>query len=108
MRGHELGIQKREPAPAQARHQMHQGDLRGIPFRVEHALAEEGPVEPHTIATTDEAAVPVDLHPVAVARIEEFAVEFANAPADPGLLPIHSGSGAAGDDPVEIPIDPDL
>jgi hypothetical protein len=87
---------------------VNEGDLGSIPFGVEHALAEESPIEAHAIEAADEAVVPIDLHRVAVTGIEEFAVQFADAPADPGLLPVHAGGGAASDNPVEILVDPYL
>ena len=81
---------------------------RGIALRVEHALAEEGAVQPDPVKAADEAALPVDLHRVAIAGIEELAIESPDASADPGLAAVEVGRGAARDHGVEIMVDPDL
>ena len=75
---------------------------------MEHALAEECPLKPDAVEAPDQPVVPVDLHRVTDAGVEQFAVEIADAPADPGLLPVEARRGAARDDPVEIVIDPHL
>ena len=45
---------------------------------------------------------------MAEAGIEELAVKLADPPADPGLLPVEARRGAAGDHPIEVPVDVDL
>ncbi len=107
VRCHELGIEQREAAPAQAGDEMSQRHLRSVAFLMEHALAEESLLKPDPVEAPDQTSVPVDFHRVTMAGIEQGAVELADAPADPGFLPVVARSGAAGDDPFEVVIDPD-
>src|SRR5215470_9247540 len=62
-----LRVEQLEPALDQPGHQMNQRDLRGIAGAVEHALAEEGAPEAHTIEAADQIIVLPDLDAVAMA-----------------------------------------
>src|SRR4029078_6202086 len=55
--GHELAIEKREIADLQARNEPRQRNLRGVRLPAEHALAEEGAAELHSIEPADQLAV---------------------------------------------------
>src|SRR6476620_9679674 len=105
MRGHELRVEKGEPALPEPRHQVHEGDLRGVPFPVEHALAEEGSLQPDAIKAAHQSVVAIDLDGVAETGIEQLAVKPADAAADPGFLTVEPRRGAAGDHRIEILVD---
>ena len=75
MLGDELRVEQREAAAFEPRHEMDQRDLRGVALAVEHALAEEGGAEPHAVEPADQPPVPVGLDGVAMAEVEELAVE---------------------------------
>ncbi len=79
MLGHELGVEQAEAAGPQPRHEVDERDLRGVALAVEHALAEEGAAEPHAVEAADQPAVAPDLDRVAVAEVEQLAVEAADA-----------------------------
>src|SRR5918995_1385060 len=82
--------------------------FRGVALAVEHALAKEGRPQCDPIQAADKAAVPPDLDGVAMAEIEEVAVEASDAGVDPRLVAVAARLGTAGNDGVEIPVDADL
>ena len=92
MVGDELGVEQLEAAGLEARHQMHQRDLRGVARAVEHALAEEGAAERDAVKPADQLALEIDLDAVAVPALVQLAIEAADALVDPGARPARRGS----------------
>src|SRR6516165_9665941 len=72
---------------------------------MEHALAEEGAAERHSVESSDKLVAVVYLHAVAMPAFVKFAVERADARVDPGALPPRLRFRAAIEHPVEIPVD---
>src|SRR5262249_2733137 len=104
MRGDELGVEQDETAGAQARHEMHQRDLRGVAGAVEHALAEEGAAEAHPVKAAHQGAAVIDLDGVAMADVVKLAIKLADAPIDPGARTARSRFGAAINDGLEVAV----
>ena len=102
-----LGVEQPVSAGAQARHQMHQRDLRCVAGAMEHALAEEGAAERNAIETADQRIAVIDFDAVGMPVVVEAAVDLADAAVDPGFGAVLLGFGAALDRAVEIPVDPD-
>ena len=107
MIGDELGVEQREAAGAQPRHQMHQRHLRGVARAVEHALAEERAAEADAVEPAGQLAVLVGLDAVAMADVVELLVERADARVDPGARPAGLRLGAAVEHAVEVAVDRD-
>src|SRR5262245_43219069 len=108
MLGDELGIEQTEAAGDQPRTQEHQRHLAGIARVGKHTLAEEGAVERHAVEAANQTVARPGLHRVAVAGIEQIAVQAANAAVDPGGAPARTGHGAAVDHRLEVVINSDL
>ena len=87
-----LRVEEPEAARAEPRHEMHQRDLRGVGLAMEHALAEERRPEADAVEAADELARRARLHRVAMADVEELAIEPADAVVDPGLGPPRPGA----------------
>ena len=68
----------------------------------------KAPPQADPIEAAHEAVALVNLDSVAVPGFEKLAVKLADAAADPGFLAVKSGRGAAGDDRIEIVVDPDF
>ena len=79
MVGDELRVEQPEAAGPQPRHQMHQRDLGGVARAMEHALAEERAAERDAVEPADQRIAVIDLDGVAMAVLEELAVEPADA-----------------------------
>ena len=86
---------------------MHERDLRGVARAVEHALAEEGAAERDAVESADELVAVIDLDGVAMAALEQCAVDAADARIDPGAGAVLLGFGAALDHRVEVAVDMD-
>src|SRR5947209_18269795 len=108
MRRDELRIEKPELAPAQARDEMDECDLRGVATRVEHALAEERRAEAHAVQAADEPAFEPGFHCVDVSAVEQRAIQPPDRPVDPGLAALRARCRATLDHRIEIAVDPDL
>ena len=76
MVGHELGVEQAEAAGLQPRDEMHERDLGGVARAVEHALAEEGAAEADAVEPADQRVAVVDLDRVAMADVEQVAIEL--------------------------------
>jgi hypothetical protein len=94
--GDELRVEQGEPAMLEAAGEVNQGDLGRVALAMKHRLAEEGGSEPHAVKPADQAAVEVGFDRVAVAKVEQFAVETADAGVDPGPVAPFPGRGAMG------------
>src|SRR3546814_525073 len=97
----ELGIEELEAAPAQAQHELGEGDLAGIGRPAEHRLAEEGPAQRHAIEPADQGAVAPALDGVGEAHVEELVVELLDDRVDPGVGPVLGRLRAAANDLLE-------
>ncbi len=105
MVGHELGVEQHEAAGAQAGHEMHQRDFRGVTRAMEHALAEESAAERDTVKSSHQIVVEINLDAVAMPALIQLAIERADALVDPGARPSRLRLCAAVDHPVEIAVD---
>ena len=85
MLGHELGVEQREAAALQPRHQMHQRDLAGVGLAAEHALAEERAAERDAVEAADQLAIQPGLDRVGVAHDVQLAAQVEDGVVDPGL-----------------------
>ena len=108
MLGDELRIEQREAAPRQAGAQVDERHLAGVARSREHALAEVGPVQRHAVEPADQPPAGPGLHRVAVARLEQVAIEPPDLAVDPGGAPAGPGRRAAVDHALEVAVDPDL
>src|SRR5262245_23853133 len=75
--GDELGMEQSVAAGLEARHQMHQRDLRSVARAVEHAFAEEGAAERDAVEAADQSLAVIDFEAVAVPPLVELAIEQA-------------------------------
>ena len=107
MIGDILRVEQPVAAGDEARHQMHQRDLGSVARAVEHALAEEGAAERDAVEPADQRSAVIDLDGMAMAVLEQAAVDLADAGIDPGAGAVGLGLGAAVDHRVEIAIHPD-
>ena len=80
---HELRVEQLEASARQPGCEVDQGDLRSVALIGEHAFAEVGAVESDAIETAHEAIAVPNLDRVAVAEVEQVAVERADAVVDP-------------------------
>jgi len=107
MLGHILGVEQRETARDQPRHQMYQRHLGGVAAAMEHALAEEGPSEMHAIEAADQFVVLPDLDAVGVPEFVQPYIEIADALVDPGVVAAGMRRGTALDHRLEGGVDGD-
>ncbi len=108
VRRHELRVEKLEAADHEACGEMRKGDLLGIGFAMEHALAEESGAERHAVEAADKLPLPPAFDGMDVALREQLAVKRADARIDPGLVASFVSRGAAIDHAGEIMIDADF
>src|SRR6185369_13809460 len=100
-----LRVEQLETAMDESRDQVHQRDLRGIARGVKHALAEEGAPQAHAVEPADEVVALPGLDAVAMAELEQAAIEVADALVDPGVLAPGLRRGAAGNRGLERGVD---
>lgn len=100
MLGHELAVEQREAAGAQARDQPGERDLGRVRPGREHAFAEKGAAEPDPVEPADQLALAPHLDRMGVAGGVEQRVAALDLGVDPGLLAI----GAAAEDGAERPV----
>jgi len=98
MLGHELAVEEREIADLKPGHEPGQRHLRRIAGAAEHALAEEGAPELHTIKASDELAAQAHFDRMGVTRLVERKHRPLELTVDPGLLAVRAG----GDDRCKI------
>ncbi len=106
--GDELRVEQREAAVDQAGAQIDERHLAGVALGGEHALAEEGAVQRHAVEAADQLAVRPRLDRVAVAGVEQVAVERPDLAVDPGGAAAGPRGGAAVDHALEVGVDPHL
>src|SRR5690606_31586446 len=100
--GYELRIEQREAACNQPGDQMYERDFRSIALDREHALTEEGSAQRQAVQPSDQPVIPPYADGVAVAQLEEFPVERADAGIDPRRPPTRPRSRAAVDNGFEF------
>ena len=105
MVGDILRVAQLEAAGAQPRDEMHQRYLRGVGDAVKHALAKVGAAERDAVKTADQMIAVIDLNGVAMADVEERAIDLADTRIDPGLVAFRRGLGAAVDHRIEVAVD---
>ena len=108
MAGGELGVEQAVAARNQPGDQMGEAHFGGVALAGEHAFAEEGAANAHPVEPAHQLALAPGLHRVAVAKLEEFAVEAADFRVDPGVVPARCRLGAAVDDAFKITVHADL
>src|SRR4051794_37061914 len=101
MLGDELRIEQAIAAGFQPRDEMHQRDLGGVARVVKHALAEKGAAERDAIEAADELRAVIDLDGVAMAALEQSAVDAPDTHVDPGAAAVGLRLRAALDDRLE-------
>src|ERR1041384_1847951 len=104
MVGQKLGVEQAVSAGLESRAEMHQRALRGVARAVKHALAEERATQVDAVKTTDERRAVIDLDRVAVADLEQAAIERADLGVDPGAGAARPRRRAAVDDRIEVAI----
>ncbi len=102
--GEELRVEQLDSRRPQPRDEMHQRDLRGIARAMEHALAEERAPEAHAVKPADQRVAVIDLDGVAMADVEQPAIELADRRVDPGARALRAGLRAAVDHGGEIAV----
>jgi len=85
MFGQKLAIQQFEPAGLEARDQMRERDLGGVPCAAEHAFAEEGRAQPHAIEAADELVVLPGFDRMGVTAPVQFGISGFDIGVDPGV-----------------------
>ena len=80
----ELGVEQGEAPIFEPGDEIDERNLARIAGAGEHALAEKGTAEMHAVKSAGEHAVLPDLNRMAMAEREQFAIETADAPVDPG------------------------
>src|SRR6478752_3125173 len=86
---------------------MHERDLRGVARAMKHALTEKRAAQRHAIQTSDQFVAIIDFDRVAMAALEQGAIDASNARIDPGAGTVLFRLGASFDHGVEIAIDVD-
>src|SRR5262249_56126562 len=104
MRGHILCVKQAIAASSEARDKMDQRDLGCIACAVKHALAKESATERHPVKPANEHLAIIDFDRVAMAALEQRAVDAADAGIDPNAGPVLLRLGTTFDHPLEIAI----
>jgi hypothetical protein len=103
-----LRVQQTIAADAQARDEVHEGDLACVARGAEHALAEEGGAERDAVEPAHQRVARPALHAVRLPPQEELAVEGLDRRVDPGVGAVGADARALGDDLLEGGVDADL
>src|SRR3546814_13325853 len=74
MRREELGVEKPETANPQARDEPRHGDLRGVGLPREHALAEKGGTQRHTVKAARQLSFMPAFHRMGVSALEQLHI----------------------------------
>src|SRR5689334_13056421 len=104
MLGDELGVEQAIAACLKPRDKMHERDLRRIARAMKHALAEEGAAQRHAIEAADQFDALIDLDGVAVAALEQCAIDAPDARVDPGPATVGLRLGATVDHGLEVAV----
>src|SRR5215470_7730624 len=83
---------------------MYERDLGRVARAMKHALAKKGAAQRHAIQASDQFVVIIDFDRVAMAALEQGAIDASNACIDPGAGTVLFRLGAAFDHGVEIAI----
>src|SRR4029077_8474659 len=86
---------------------MHKCYLGGVTRSVKHAFTEEGAAQRHAVKPADKLVAVIDFDSVAMATLDQRAVDAADTRIDPCTGAILLGFGAAVDHTIEIAIDVD-
>jgi len=108
MIGQKLRIEQGEPAMIEPGGEIDQCNLAGVTLARKHAFAEKRTGDPDPVESAHQGAIAPDLNGMAVAEVEQLAVERANALVDPGAVAPGMRLRAAIYDRLEIVIDAHL
>jgi hypothetical protein len=97
MPGHELAIEKVEPAHLHSRDQPRQRDFRCIGRSAEHALAKKRPAHRHSVEPTDQFAIQPAFDAMRVPHAMKIAKCILDIGIDPRVTPVVARFGASCD-----------
>ena len=97
MLGHELTVEQSEIARLQASDQPGERDFRRVADAAEHAFAEKGPAELHSVDPAGEPIVTPDLDRMGVARSVQGEHGLLELGVDPRLLAVGAGGDHSGE-----------
>lgn len=88
MIGHELAIQKLEPAEPQPRHQPCEGDLGCVGFTAEHAFPEEGTAQRYAVKAANQPVIQPAFDAMGIAHAEKLKASLFDRAIDPAFRPV--------------------
>lgn len=89
-----LGVEQAVAAGVEPANEVDEGNLAGVHLAAEHAFAEEGSAESHTIQPADEVALTPALYGVGEAVLMKLTVKVEDAVVYPGIFAAGSGLSA--------------